>query len=142
MDNAKINHVNKIFISLKQESYIKGKNVASMNNLAKKSETSRNNFYDQAKKSEEWKKLVDNIQNFKIEFNNFLNLKSKPSIEQKKITQLSEKLKIQFEQNLELLNENNDLYEQLKEKNSIIKNLEKRIQIQMKINYYGDVDDK
>lgn len=142
MNNSKINLVNKTFISLKEESYVLGKNLATMNNLAKESNTSRNNFYEQATKSEEWKKLVDNIKDFKREFNNFLNLKSKASIERKKITQISEKLKIQLEQNLELLNELNDLYEQFKEKNSIIKNLEKRIQIQMKINYYGDVNDE
>jgi hypothetical protein len=142
MDNSKINHVNKIFVSLKQESYVSGKNLASMNNLAKKSKTSRNNFYEQAEKSEEWKKLVKNIQDFKIEFNDFLNLKSKPSIEQKKINQLSEKSKILLEQNLELIDEINNLFEQLKEKDSIIKNLENRIQIQMKINYNGDINDK
>ena len=71
-----------------------------------------------------------------------MNLKSKPSIEQKKINQLSEKSKIQLEQNLELIDEINNLYEQLKEKDSIIKNLENRIQIQMKINYNGDINDK
>ena len=74
--NYKKNPLEKIFVSLKQESYVSGKNLASMNNLANKSKTSRNNFYEQAEKSEEWKKLVKDIQDFKIEFNDFLNLKS------------------------------------------------------------------
>ncbi len=136
MDNSKINHVNKIFVSLKQESYVSGKNLASMNNLAKRSKTSRNNFYEQAEKSEEWGILVKQIKDFKTEFDNYLKIK--PSKEEKKKADLYKKLKIQMEQNLELLNDKNHLYEQINEKNSIIEHLEKRIQTLMQIDYNGD----
>ncbi len=134
MSNSKLDQVNKVFISLKQKSYAEGKNFATMNNLAKESKTSRNNFYEQAKKSDEWSSFVEEIKDFKTEFDNYLNLKTKPSKEQKKIADLSKKLKNQMEQNLELLNDKNHLCEQINEKNSIIEHLEKRIQIQMKIN--------
>lgn len=138
MGNSKLNQINKVFISLKQKSYQEGKNFATMNNIAKESKTSRNNFYEQAKKSEEWSSLVVEIKDFKVEFFNYLNLNTKPSKEQKEIDMLSKKLKVQMEQNLELLNEKNHLCEQINEKNSIIENLEKRIQTLIQINYNGD----
>jgi hypothetical protein len=140
MDNSKINHVKKIFVSLKQESYVNGKNLASMNNLAKKSKTSRNNFYEQAEKSEEWCILVEQIKDFKTEFDNYLKIK--PSKEEKKKADLCKKIKILMEQNLELINDKNHLYEQINEKNSIIEHLEKRIQILMQIDYNGDKNGK
>lgn len=133
MSNSKLDKINKLFISLKQKSYVEGKNLATMNNIAKESKTSRNNFYEQAKKSEVWGTLVEQIKDFKTEFDDYLKIK--PSKEEKKKADLYKKLKIQMEQNLELLNDKNYLYEQINEKNSIIEHLEKRIQTLMQINY-------
>lgn len=142
MSNSKIDQVHNVFLSLKQKSYVEGKNLATMNKIAEVSNTSRNNFYEQAKKSDEWSNLVQKIKDFKKEFDNYLKLKNKPSKEQKVITDLSKKLKIQMEQNLDLLNDKNNLYEQIKEKDSIIKHLEERIRILMQINYIGDKNEK
>lgn len=84
MCNSKLDKVNKVFITLKQKSYMEDKNFATMNNIAKESKTSRSNFYEQAEKSVEWGNLADEIKDFKTEFENYLKLKTKPSKEQKK----------------------------------------------------------
>ena len=142
MCNSKLEQIKQVFILLKQRSYAESKNLVTMNNIAKESKTSRNNFYEQAKKSKEWSDFVKEIKDFKIEYDNYLNLKTKPSKEQKKIADLSKKLKIQMEQNLELLSDKNHLCEQINEKNTIIEHLEKRIHTQMQINYNGDNNEK
>lgn len=140
MSNSKLDKINKVFISLKQKSYSEGKNLATMNNIAKESKTSRNNFYEQAKKSKEWGILVEQLKDFKIEFDDYLKIK--PSKEEKKRDDLCKKLKTQMEQNLELLNDKNNLYEQINEKDSIIEHLEKRILTLMQIDYSGDKNEK
>lgn len=133
----KITKITKIFKKLKQESYQKRKNLATKNNLAKESKTSRSNFYEQASKSNEWSKLVADIDEFAKEFSDYANRKNKLTEEEQEINQLNNVIKITMEQNLELLEQINDLSDENKQKNLIIKSLEDRIRTQMMINYNG-----
>jgi hypothetical protein len=137
MSEMIIEKVTKIFKKLKQESYQKRKNLATKYNLAKESKTSRSNFYEQASKSNEWSKLVADIDEFAKEFSDYANRKNKLTEEEQEINQLNNVIKITMEQNLELLEQINDLSDENKQKNLIIKSLEDRIRTQMMINYNG-----
>ena len=137
MSETIIERVTKVFKKLKQESYKEGRNLATRNNLAKESKTSRSNFYEQASKSNEWSKLVADIDEFAKEFSDYANRKNKPTEEKKETNQLNNVVKMTMEQNLELLEQINDLSDENKQKNLIIKSLEDRIRTQMMINYNG-----
>jgi len=116
------------FEILKKESLIKGKNVASINNIAKKSGTSRNNFY--TKKSEAWKKLVSDIDNFAKEFQKLAQGKYKnPEVEshKKAAKDCKGKYIAMTQQNYELLEKINDLERIISDKDQTIYLLKKRL---------------
>ena len=117
------------FDDLKKESLIKGKNIATIANIAKQSKVSRNNFY--TKKSKDWEKLVTDIENFANEFQKLSNGKYKnPEVEHyKKIAKDWEQKYISMvEQNYELLKKTNDLERIVSDKQQTINLLQHRLE--------------
>jgi len=116
------------FEKLKQESLIKGKNLATKNNIAKQSGTSRNNFY--TLKSKDWKNLVDDIDVFEKEFLVLAHGKYKnPEIETFKKEARDYKVKYiaMGQQNYELLQNNNYLERVILDKDQTISLLKERL---------------
>jgi len=116
-----INKAKKAFEELKKESLIKGKNKAIISQIAQKSGTSRDNFY--AKKTDSWEDLVNEIDNFAIEFKQLAKGKYKnPEVEayRKKAKEWEKKYIAMTEQNYELLKQINDLNLTIKEKQQTI----------------------
>ncbi len=116
------------FEELKKESLIKGKNLATINNVAKRSGTSRNNFY--TLKSKDWEDLVTDIDDFAKEFKTLAQGKYKnPEVEaHKKSAKDCEKKYISMaEQNNELLRDINDLNRIIDDKQETIDLLKKRL---------------
>ena len=116
------------FETLKKESLIKGKNIATITNIAKESGVSRNNFY--TKKSKDWEKLVSAIENFAKEFQTLAQGKYKnPEVEYYK--KLSKDLEQQYismaGQNYELLKKINDLERIIADKQQTINFLHERL---------------
>lgn len=113
------------FENLKKESLIKGRNLATFSNISKKSKTSRNNFYTQ--KNQEWEKLVEEIDQFAIEFNSLTKGKYKnPEVEayKKEAKEWHKKYIAMTKQNYELLKEINNLNQIIKDKQQTINHLQ------------------
>lgn len=118
----------KTFEKLKKESLIKGKNLATIANVAKQSGTSRTNFYE--KKSKDWEELVLNIEDFSREFQTLAKGKYKnPEVEAYKETakECEKKYNTMAKQNYDLLKKVNDLERIIADKQETIKLLKERL---------------
>lgn len=96
------------FESLKVESYIEDKNLATKSNINKKAKISRNNFSkDYIKKYPLWKELRDSIDNFKIEFEEDKRTPKNSKIKRltKELSKTQKDLKNSLSQNLMLIKE-------------------------------------
>lgn len=123
-----VNKANNTFEELKKESLIKGKNLATINNVAKHSGTSRNNFY--TKKSEDWKKIVTAIDDFAKEFKTLARGKYKnPQVEtyKKSAKECETKYTAMSQQNYELLEKVNYLESVISDKKQEITSLKGRL---------------
>lgn len=121
-----------IFEELKKESLIKGKNLATINNVSKQSGTSRNNFY--TKKSQDWVDIVKDIDDFSKDFIKLAQGKYKnPEVEtHKKSAKDCEKKYISMSQ------QNTDLLQKINNLNRIIEDKQETIDLLNKqLNNYG-----
>jgi len=116
------------FEELKQESLIKGKNLATRNNIAKQSGTSRNNFY--TLKNKEWKNFVDDIDIFEKKFLTLAQGRYKnPEVEifKKKARDYEVKYTAMAQQNHEFLENINYLERVILDKEQTINLLKERL---------------
>lgn len=116
------------FEELKKESLIKGKNLATINNISKQSGTSRNNFY--TLKSKDWEDLVSDIDTFAKEFTTLAQGKYKnPQVEayKKSAKECKRKYTAMTQQNYELLEKVNYLEKVISDKKQEIASLKGRL---------------
>lgn len=119
-----INKAKATFEELKKESLIKGKNLATPSQIAKRSGTSRDNLY--AQKTVDWKEFANEVKEFAKEFKTLARGKYKnPEVEvyKQEVKKWKEKYVAMTEQNYELLKQVNDLNIIIKEKQLTINQL-------------------
>lgn len=117
------------FEGLKKESLMKGKNLATIAKIAKRSGISRNNFY--AKKSENWENITASIHDFAKDFKTLAQGKYKnPAVEtyKKETKDYKKKYVSMAEQNYELLKIIDNLNRVINDKQQTINFLYKKLE--------------
>lgn len=117
------------FEELKKESFMKGRNVATITNVARRSGTSRTNLYQ--KKSEDWRRLASNIEEFARDFERSKKgRRDDPRITalRKEIGEWKKKYLKMAGQNYELMKRIDELERILQEKRRTIDWLRKRLE--------------
>lgn len=133
-----VNNAKETFEKLKEQSFISGKNIASISNVAKVGRFSRNNFYkEDAGKG--WLTLKDNILTFEKHFESL----SKGKYKNPQITKYKEESKNAEKDLIKLAEQNLELLERINNFENIIKDKDNEISLlhQNLSNYYKNKEE-